>query len=102
MQGHARAQYHLGLAYSFGGRELDWNLAEATRWLTIAARSGIAEASHALQALRATPEDRALGEQLARQFIPTPEPQNPVQHAMSEEMSLGQRFTNPSQMSFGF
>jgi TPR repeat protein len=100
IQGHARAQYHLGLACSFGGSGLEWDLTEACKWLTLASRNGIAEAVDALRALKAKPEDRALGERLAREFTPVPEPRQPI--SIPAEAGLQQTFVNPNQLDLNF
>jgi len=72
-QGHGRAQYHLGLAYAYGGAGLPWDLAAACQWLSLAARNHIREAAAALDLLKATPDQRARGERDARAFTPQPE-----------------------------
>jgi TPR repeat protein len=100
LQGHARAQYHIGLAYSFGSGGIDWNLAEACKWLTLASRNGIAEATAALRVCKAKPEDRALGESSARAFTPILE----ARHDMPSpaEIAAPQPFMNPNQLDFSF
>jgi TPR repeat protein len=99
-QGHARAQYYLGLACSFGGPGVEWNLAEACKWLALAARNGIVEASQALRSLKASAEDRMLGEKLAHDFRPELEPRQPV--STPEELILSQVAANPNQLDFSF
>jgi TPR repeat protein len=99
-QGHARAQYHLGLACSFGGPGVDWNLAEACKWLSVAARNGITEAAQALHALKAKADDRMLGQKLAEDFRPQAEPQQAVSTPI--ELTLSQAAANPNQLDFSF
>jgi TPR repeat protein len=99
-QGHARAQYHLGLACSFGGPGVEWNLEEACKWLTIAARNGIGEADQALRALKANPEVRMVGEKLAHDFRPKLEPQQPI--STPAELIPSQVAANPNQLDFSF
>ena len=74
-QGYPRAQYHLGLACSYGSPGVEWNLVDACKWLSLAARNGILHAVAALHQLKVPAEDRALGEKLAREFKPCAEPQ---------------------------
>jgi hypothetical protein len=76
-QGHPRSQYHLGLAFAYGGAGVPWDLSESCKWLTLAARGRIREATAALQLLKATPEQRAVGDRGARAFVPRMEPQAP-------------------------
>jgi len=73
-QGHSRAQYHIGIACSNGSRSVPYCLAEAIKWLTLAARKHVLEAGVALKELKATPQDWAAGEKMAREFIPAAEP----------------------------
>lgn len=68
-QGHARAQYSLGLACSFGAPGVPWDLAEACKWLTLAKRNGLVEAAEAMNQLKAPYEKRAFGEKMAREFV---------------------------------
>jgi TPR repeat protein len=77
-QGHPRAQYHLGLAYSYGAPGVPWDLAEACKWLTLASRGGIREAAEALKQMRMPHEQRELGESMATEFAAKAEPQGPV------------------------
>jgi hypothetical protein len=74
-QGHPRSQYHLGLAYAYGGAGVPWDPAESCKWLTLADHNRIREAASALQLLKATPEQRATGDRGARAFVPRMEPQ---------------------------
>ena len=74
-QGHARAQYHYGLACSNGVPGVAWDRVEACKWLTLAAKEGIKEAVLALEVFRLPPEERTAGTLAAKRFIPEPEPQ---------------------------
>jgi TPR repeat protein len=98
-QGHPRAQYHLGLAYSFGAPGVPWDLAEACKWLTMAARNGISEASGALNELKAPREQRLLGEKMAREFAAVQEPQTTDAIA---EATPPQATTASTQLGFNF
>ncbi|HEY0456942.1 MAG TPA: tetratricopeptide repeat protein [Verrucomicrobiae bacterium] len=100
-QGYPRAQYHLGLACSFGGvRGLKHDPAQACKWLMIAARNGILHARHALNELKTSPEERSLGEKLAREFLAHPEPQNRILTDM--QMPFNSPAANGKQMGFEF
>lgn len=77
-QGYPRAQYHVGLAYSYGGQGVEWNLTEACKWLTLASWNGIKEAEQLLRQTAFPPENRIRGEQAAKAFEPRREEQKPV------------------------
>jgi TPR repeat protein len=77
-QGYPRAQYHVGLAFSFGGQGVDWDLTEACKWLTLAAKNGIREAEELLRHSQLPTENRILGEQAAKLFQPKPEPRHAI------------------------
>jgi hypothetical protein len=79
-QGYPRAQYHVGLAYSYGGQGLDWDLTEACKWLTLSAKNGIREAEELLRHSPLPTENRLLGEQAAKLFQPMPEPRKPISY----------------------
>ncbi|MDB6033421.1 MAG: hypothetical protein JWM16_3759 [Verrucomicrobiales bacterium] len=85
-QGYPRAQYHVGLAYSYGGQGVDWDLTEACKWLILAAKHGIREAEELLRHSQLPAESRLLGEQAAKLFQPRPEPRKAI--ACNPEMIL--------------
>jgi TPR repeat protein len=72
-QGYPRAQYHVGVAYSYGGQGVEWDRTEACKWLTLAAWNGIREAELLLRQSSLPAEDRACGEQAAKTFHVRPE-----------------------------
>jgi hypothetical protein len=73
LQGHTRAQYHFGIACSNGTPGAPYDLSEAIKWLSLAARNGIPEAQAALKTLKAPPDDWIRGEKMARAFVPEKE-----------------------------
>jgi uncharacterized protein len=96
-QGYPRAQYHLGLACSYGAPGVAWDLAEACKWLMLAARNHLAEAGPVLEALKTTPEQRARGEKMAREFVAVSEPRPSVIPSRGEHEALGRDAPPPSQ-----
>jgi TPR repeat protein len=101
-QGHPRAQYHLGLAYAYGGAGVPWDLAVSCKWLTLAARNRIREAGAALELLKASPEQRALGESAARAFIPQAEVQTPGAKIRSPAHEPAVPASASAQLEWGF
>lgn len=99
-QGYPRAQYHVGLAYSYGGQGVEWNLTEACKWLTLAAWNGIKEADQQLRQNAFPTENRLQGEQAANAFKPQPEGQKSIQR--EAEIEPSRDFTPGTQLGLGF
>ena len=97
-QGYPRAQYHVGVAYSYGGQGVEWDRTEACKWLTLAASNGIQEAGRLLRQSSLPAEDRARGEQAAKIFQPRPE----VRTVLPSAPSPAPESHSSTQLGFGF
>ena len=101
-QGHARAQYHYGLACSNGAPGVPWNRIDACKWLTLAARGGVLEAARALDEFKLSPDERLDGTGAAKQFVPVPEPQRLPASPPADREAPAPLAAQPAQLNFPF
>jgi TPR repeat protein len=101
-QGHARAQYHYGLACSNGAPGVAWSRVEACKWLTLAARAGIDEAARALDAFKLSTDEQLEGTLAAKRFVPVPEAQRPPSSPPVGPEPPGRPLLDPAQLHLPF
>lgn len=101
-QGYPRAQYHAGLAYSYGGQGVDWDLTEACKWLTLASWNGIREAEQLLRHQAFPTAARLQGEQSAKSFEATLEPRKALPARTDTSASSVPELHQGIQLGLGF